>query len=421
MSSSRACRLCSSDKIEIAWNLCPAPYGDLFKKDKLSAVGLTKHSLTLMLCRNCKHLQLAEEVDADEIYCEYVYQSSVTSGLRTYYQRLAQEMVNLIGLTPSSLVVDVGSNDGTGLLPYKGYGIRVFGVEPSNDPAQVAVDSGIPTLNEFLNDESVEKVISEVGLARLVCANYVAANVPRPVDFFRSIRSLLSSDGWVSILTGYHPDQFAIGMFEYINHDHLSYFTVSSALNLAKESGLILVSAQRVEHKGGSIHLVFRTKESNAHPNESVAQLLQREEWLRVKELETYTTFADAVKIKGNEIRHELTKLNSQNIAGVGASISTTHLMYQFGLNEFISTLFDDDKNKIGRYSPGLGLPVLGLENLSEMNFKIVVILAWQHSRVLLKRLREVDEKLKVFIPMPFCMYKDKQSLHTFGLHRDGV
>ena len=421
MSTSRVCRLCNSDETEIAWSLCPAPYGDLFQKDQLSAIGLKSHSLTLMLCRNCHLLQLAEEVDAKQIYSDYVYQSSVTAGLKSYYQRLAQGMVNLAELNPSSLVVDVGSNDGTGLRPFQECGMRVLGVEPSHDPAKVAVGAGIPTLNEFLNDESVKKVISELGFAQLVCANYVAANVPSPVNFFRNIRSMLTSDGWVSIVTGYHPDQFAIGMFEYINHDHLSYFTVNSALYLAKESGLILVSAQRVEHKGGSIHLIFRTMESNAHPDDSVQQLLQRETWLRVTELDTYTSFADEVKLKGNEIRHELAKLNSQNLAGIGASISTTHLMYQFGLNDFVSTLFDDDINKIGRYSPGLGLPVLGLENLSEMNFKIVVILAWQHSGVLLKRLREIDEKLKVFIPMPFCMYEDMQSLHTFGKHRDGV
>ena len=388
MSTLRVCRLCNSDETEIAWSLCPAPYGDLFQKDQLSAIGLKSHSLTLMLCRNCHLLQLAEEVDTKQIYH---YQSSVTAGLKSYYQRLAQEMVNLAELNPSSLVVEVGSNDGTGLRPFQECGMRVLGIEPSHDPAKVAVGAGIPTLNEFLNDESVKKVISEVGFAQLVCANYVAANVPSPVNFFRNIRLMLTSDGWVSIVTGYHPDQFAIGMFEYINHDHLSYFTVNSALNLAKESGLILVSAQRVEHKGGSIHLVFRTRESNAHPDESVQQLLQRETWLRVTELDAYISFADEVKLKGNEIRHELAKLNSQNLAGIGASISTTHLMYQFGLNDFVSALFDDDINKIGRYSPGLGLPVLGNNELSAENFETVVILAWQHSRVLLQRLIEIN------------------------------
>jgi len=170
----------------------------------------------------------------------------------------------------------------------------------------------------------------------------------------------------------------------------LSYFTVNSALYLAKESGLILVSAQRVEHKGGSIHLIFRTRESNAHPDESVRQLLQRENWLRVMDLDAYTSFAEEVKLKGNEIRHELEKLNSKNMAGIGASISTTHLMYQFGLNDFVSTLFDDDINKIGRYSPGLGLPVLGLNELSAVNLETVVILAWQHSGVLKQRISDL-------------------------------
>ncbi len=390
MSRLEVCRLCNSSETEIAWSLCPTPYGDLFRKDRTSAIGLESHDLTLMLCRNCQLLQLAEDVDEQQIYSDYIYQSSVTSGLKSYYQRLTREMVNLAGLTESSLVVDIGSNDGTGLRPYQECGMRVLGVEPSRVPAQVATNAGVSTLNEFLDRESAKKIISEIGFARLVCANYVAANVPRPVDFLRDIRSILTTDGWVSIVTGYHPDQFAIGMFEYINHDHLSYFTVNTALKLADDSGLILVSAQRVEHKGGSIHLVFRTKESGAKPDESVGQLLQRENWLRVKELDTYVLFADSVQLKGEMIRHDLKQLNSSNLAGIGASISTTHLIYQFGLNEFISVLFDDDINKIGRYSPGLGLPVLGLNELSAESFETVVILAWQHSEVLRQRMSDL-------------------------------
>ena len=138
-------------------------------------------------------------------------------------------------------------------------------------------------------------------------------------------------------------------------------------------------------------------------------------------ELDTYTSFAGGVKLKSNQIRNELQKLNSKNMAGIGASISTTHLMYQFGLSDFVSMLFDDDINKIGRYSPGLGLPVLGINELSAENFETVVILAWQHSGVLLKRLREINAKLRVFIPMPFCIYADINFLNTYERDRDGL
>ena len=108
------------------------------------------------------------------------------------------------------------------------------------------------------------------------------------------------------------------------------------------------------------------------------------------------------MKINGNEIRYELAKLNSKNLAGVGASISTTHLIYQFGLNDFISTLFDDDKNKIGCYSPGLGLPVLGLNELFVKNSETVVVLAWQHSKVMLQRLIDINFRGSVVNLLPY-------------------
>ena len=75
--------------------------------------------------------------------------------------------------------------------------------------------------------------------------------------------------------------------------------------------------------------------------------------------------------------------------------------MYQFGLNDFVSTLFDDDINKIGRFSPGLGLPVLGINELSAENFETVVILAWQHSEVLSKRLLDIEYDGVTFCIMP--------------------
>ena len=62
------------------------------------------------------------------------------------------------------------------------------------------------------------------------------------------MRAMLAPDGVISVVTGYHPDQFAVNMFDYINHDHLSYFSVSSAVQLAETSGLGITGAESVGH-----------------------------------------------------------------------------------------------------------------------------------------------------------------------------
>jgi SAM-dependent methyltransferase len=389
------------NSLQLAWDLAPSPYGDRFMASKAAAIALRPSGISLVICSRCSLVQLVQDVDAVEVYSEYLYHSSVTVGLASYYTRLARYLVSELAMEKDALVVDIGSNDGTGLLPYRHEGMRVAGIEPSKSPAQAASARGIPTINSFLNEESTEIVRAEHGLASLVCANYVAANVPDPVTFLLSMKSLLNANGAISILTGYHPDQFALNMFEYVNHDHLTYLTVKSAAKLAELAGLHLISATRVEHKGGSLHLLLRPQGSTATADESIMQLQQREAWMGIESLGYYAETAERIALIGVAVRSLLQQLENSSLAGVGASISTTHLLHQFSIGHSFSRLFDDDPNKIGRYSPGFGIEVSRLDDLGKGDWDTAVLLAWQHSSKLVSRIQETQFKGNVLIPLP--------------------
>ena len=395
------CRICGSHDLELAWELAPSPYGDLFRETKEAAQNLPLIGLTLVICRECKLLQITQEVDVEEIYQDYLYQSSVTSGLTDYYRRLSDQLIAQFGLQADDLVIDVGSNDGTGLIPYRDRNFRILGIEPSRAPAAAALAVGIPTINSFLDESTVAFALREHGPAKLVCANYVAANVPDPVAFFQSMRAMLTPGGAISIVTGYHPDQFAVNMFDYINHDHLSYFSVGSALRLAEACDLKLTGADRVEHKGGSIHLVFYPVDAAVQPDESISKLIQRERWLRVSDVATYNALASRIDSAGSEVRELLSTLGASEVAGIGASISTTHLLHQFGIGERVSRLFDDDANKIGRFSPGFGIEVSPLKDIRTWVGGSTILLAWQHSEVLAKRAADEGFVGPTVVPLP--------------------
>ena len=395
------CRICGSHDLELAWELAPSPYGDLFRETKEAAQNLPLIGLTLVICRECKLLQITQVVDVEKIYEDYLYQSSVTSGLTDYYQRLSGQLVAQFGLQKNDLVIDVGSNDGTGLIPYRDRNFRILGIEPSRAPAVAALEAGIPTLNGFLNENTVASATTMHGPARLVCANYVAANVPDPAAFFQNMRSMLTPDGAISVVTGYHPDQFAVNMFDYINHDHLSYFSVGSAVRLAEACDLKLTGADRVEHKGGSIHLVFHPANAAVQPDESISKLIQRERWLKVSDVATYNALASRIDSVGREVREFLSTLGDAEVAGIGASISTTHLLHQFGIGERVTRLFDDDPKKIGRFSPGFGIEVSPLKDIRTWVGGSAILLAWQHSELLAKRAADEGFVGRTVVPLP--------------------
>jgi hypothetical protein len=248
----------------------------------------------------------------------------------------------------------------------------------------------------------VSTCISQFGQAKLVMANYVSANVPNPVIFFKNLKDLITEDGTISIVTGYHPDQFSINMFEYINHDHLSYFSVSSAVNLANQVGLKLVSAERIEHKGGSIHLLFKHVENDSLVTESISQLLQRESWMQIENLAFYQLFKNRIEKASLDTQKNLPK---SALIGIGASISTTHLLHQFEIGDRLIMLMDEDKNKIGTFSPGFGIPVQPLHNLLEDSLNTVVILSWQHTDILIKKMLKIASGIKIYIPLPNSEY----------------
>jgi hypothetical protein len=56
-------------------------------------------------------------------------------------------------------------------------------------------------------------------------------------------------------------------------------------------------------------------------------------------------------------------------------------LIVQFGLAGVIEYTFDDHPQKVGKFSPGHGIPVLPTSQLLERQPGYVIILAWIHAK----------------------------------------
>ncbi|MFM7494275.1 MAG: methyltransferase domain-containing protein, partial [Acidimicrobiaceae bacterium] len=104
---------------------------------------------------------------------------------------------------------------------------------------------------DYFTTSSAQGLSEKHGAPGLITANFVTANVPDLADFFQAISNLSDSETTIAILTGYHPDQFKVNMFDFVYHEHVSYFSCQDFINLGKKYGLSLVDAQRVGLKGG--------------------------------------------------------------------------------------------------------------------------------------------------------------------------
>jgi len=402
-SKQASCRFCKIRNLLKIWKISESAYGDLFATKKEVAISAPTYDLTLAYCLECRLLQLAEDTDIEVQYDDYLYQTKITFGLNEFYKGVVNELLSL-SLSENPQVLDIGSNDGSFLRYFQERGVAVTGIEPSKTPSRVANENGVFTFHRYFNHNFGQELRKSQKMFDIISVNYTLANIPNLKDFIAGIAEVLKKDGIVSIVTGYHPDQFNVNMFDYVGHDHLTYFTVANLKRFFAEFGLKILDVKRIEHKGGSI-VAFLSWENSSYVSKStVHQLMQREKWMKADTVEFVDELSTRIgRVKSSLLEYvESMKYEEKSIAGLGASISTSYLIEFLEIGHFLNNLYDDDSLKHNRFSPRVGLKVLDLVNLPKSNQESALLLAWQHTDRFLFRLEQLAYTGRIIVPLPY-------------------
>lgn len=410
LSFTRACPICSSDSWEIVLPLAPTPLGDRLSETRERACALPKYALDLALCKQCGHAFLPLVVSPEESYNDYFFETSDSPGLSDSMKRLAEQLWQEVTKSKPRYVLDIGSNDGTWLRHFKNFGAKVLGIEPSPRHANVALESGIETINGYFTKSSSGKIAEKYGAPSLITANFVTANVPDLDDFFQAIADLSDNETTIAILTGYHPDQFRVNMFDFIYHEHVSYFTCQDFINLGEKYGLVLIDAQRIGLKGGSLRAIFRKETAPGSINGDVGRLAQFENWLNVRSANWFSDVHQQIKQAQQQTHNLLDQVGATRIVGYGVSHSVTTLIYQFGLDNRIEVLTDDNSRRQNKFAPGSGLSVISPQKIIDDSFDTVIIMAWQHDALIINRLKEIGFSGSIIQPLPRASLVERKS-----------
>ena len=398
------CRLCGGRNLEIALHYEPTPPADAYLPADQGHVVQESYPLDLYLCRDCGFSQLCDVLRADSIYVDYIYETKSSLGLVDHFRRYADSVLDRIQPPRGALVVDLGSNDGTLLRPFKERGMTVLGVDPAREIARDATASGVETLPEFFTADLSQKIRKERGAASIVTANNIYANVDALGEFTDNIRTLLGPDGVFIFESFYLGDLVDNLVFDFIYHEHLSSFSVKPLAGFFRRHGMELIDAERVPTKGGSLRYTVQLEGGPRKVSKAVADLLAEEEQRGLGRMETFKAFSMRIEAAKKELRSLLDKLKSEGktIAGYGASATTTTLVYHFGLGDYLDYLVDEYDRKQNTLMPGLHLPVLGPEVLLKRKTDYVVIIAWRYVQPILDKNRAFREQGgKFIVPLP--------------------
>lgn len=399
------CRGCESMQLDLVFALKPSPIGDAYVTREQCAAPQPSYPIDLFMCRQCGLAQLSDVIEPDILYGDYIYVTSSSLGLAEHFDGYAAEVISKCHLPNGSLVVDIGSNDGTLLEKFKARGMRVLGVEPASHIAKMANAAGIDTVSAFFTPNLAAQLACDHGSARIITANNMFANVDDLYSLVKAIERLLAPDGVFVMESSYLGDLVDNLVFDFIYHEHLSSFSVRPIQALFKRVGLELAAVQHVPTKGGSLrYFLQRPDLGPLKIDSSVAKMLDREEDTGLYQKETFDRFGTIIDGLKNQLHKFLSEQRKagKSIVGFGASITGTTLIYHFEIGEYLDYLVDDNVAKQGRFSPGLHLPVLPTSALLEKRPDCVVVLAWRYAEPFILKNRDyLDAGGTVVIPVP--------------------
>lgn len=403
--AARACRSCGAplERLFVDLGMSP-PCEDFLTADRLHEPE-TFYPLDVRICDACLLVQLPAYVAPESIFREYAYFSSFSSSWIDHAERFVEEAIRRQGLGPTSNVVEIASNDGYLLQHVVRRGIPALGVEPARNIAAVAVERGIPTIDEFFGRGLAEQIVARSGRADLVVANNVFAHIPDLNDFTAGLAALLAPGGLLSIEVAYLARLIDHNEFDTIYHEHFMYYTLLSAQAALGRHGLRVRDVEELSTHGGSLRL-WVVHDGDPRPSTAaVADLRATEVAAGYGDPSGYAGFAERVATVKRDLLAFLVdeRRRGSRIAGYGAPGKANTLLNYCGIRtDLIDFLVDRNPYKHGRFTPGTHIPILAPEHLERERPDVILIMPWNLRDEIAAQLaarRDAGARLVIAIP----------------------
>jgi SAM-dependent methyltransferase len=376
------------------------PYADTFIPESKLSDSEPVFPLACSLCTECGQIQTVSVTDPMERYVlhEYSYTSSNSSFSRSHWVKYANDVPSKVNLKNGALIVEVGSNDGFLSEQFLKQGHRVLGVDPSKYMADLAQKRGVSTIIALFDTKVAKEIRGQNGQADLIVANNVFNHSNSPLDFARGCSELLSPNGTFVFELPYWFSGLTSGHFDHIYHEHVTYFTVKSSLELLERCGMGITRVEFVDYHGGSIRVFAKSKEAIKRKSVEVKLMIEKEIHEGTFLPKTYRGFMKNILYQRSTFLkqiHEI-KLIGKPIVAVGAAAKGNTLLNFYNLdNSIIDYVTDVSPHKQGKYTPLTRIPICSDDIFSNYKDVYAFILSWNISDIIKKILHDINPDIK--------------------------
>jgi dTDP-4-dehydrorhamnose reductase len=381
-----SCRFCNNKNLCEIMKFDDYPLSGGFLKNKKNIIYEKIFPLTFLFCENCKTGLVKEIVKEDYLFTNinessYFYYSSTIPSLVTHFKNLYEKIT--LEHPNKKNILEIGCNDGVFINNFVDKGYNIIGIDPSKTITKIE-SNNIIKYNTFFNDKSSSDILNKYGKQDIIVSCNCLAHINDMFNIYSNIKKLLHDNGILIIEVHYLKNIIDNFNFDFIYHEHMSYYSINTIVQICKNHNLFLENIEFINTHGGSIR-AFITHKKTIHSNYFNIELekyINEEHEYKTninKLFERLYLWKNSILLKINEIKKD------NKLVGYGASGRTNMII------NYLSTKFDiivdDSINKIDSFIPYYHTKIENSDNIyTNNNIKFIFILAWPYTESIIKK-----------------------------------
>ena len=391
------CRLCGSGDLKEVVRFEPQYIASTFVK-----VQPKKHikiPMTLLLCSECKLVQLKETVKPELLYKNYFYRSNVSDTMNRDLRDVVRDACSRVKLTPDDYVLDIGCNDGLMLTMFP-HTVHKIGVDPAENIDRSALNP-LTYNTQIITDYFPTPKLIGYKQAKIITSTATFYDLDDPNRAVQEIKTLLHPEGVAIIQVSYLYDTIKDMNFYDICHEHLEYYSLETLTTLFERNGLYIVDASTNAVNGGSLRIIV----SHNKPNE---RIVWPQEWY-LGNPKIYKKFADTIEKSASKVRDYIT--SQKSVIGLGASTKGNVMLQICGIGKKeLPCISERNPFKVGLRTLGSDIKLISEVEARKMNPDAMFVVPWNFKTEIVAREQEYIQnggKLLFIMPYPYVLDKD--------------
>ena len=398
------CRNCNKKNLDFLFFLGKLSFTGKFPKKNKT---IKKAPLEIVMCKNCKLIQLAHKFNLKYLYGpDYGYRSNISKTMVDHLKKVVLKVSEKANLKPGQLVLDIASNDAT-LLKNYAKNIITFGIDPLVNKYIKDYSKINYKISNFFSLKEIRKKTSKK--FQIITALSVFYDLEKPNTFLNNIKVLLDKEGIFVLEFADLASIIKKKMFDTICHEHLEYYSSKIIINMCNNNGLRVIDIFENEINGSSKQFLISHNKSLYNANtKKIKKILLEERKMKITSKKTILKFFKEINIIKFKLLKLLKKIKSKNqsIHGYGASTKGNVLLQYFGIgNDKIDYIAERNPKKYELYTPGSKIKIISEKNSRIKKPNFYLVLPWHFQKEILSREKKIRLKGTKFI-FPFFKLK---------------